>query len=404
MNSGKSIGGSRPHVALLVETSLASGRDILRGIARYVREHGNWALYHEARSLEESVPPWLVRWRGQGVIARIQNQKMARALRKTGLPTVDVLGVVEEAGFPLVHVDDARIAEMAAQHLLERGFHHFGYFGIAGENWSQRRRDAFAKAVRDSGNWVGVYELGRRISRRGSWEKVEDELARWVSRLPKPAGIMVCSDQRGVLVLEACRRAGVAVPDEVAVIGVDNDEPLCEVSNPPLSSIAANHELVGYQAAALLERLMHGEAPPSEPVLIRPAGVVQRLSSETLAIEDRHLAAALRFIRENACSGISVDQVARAAGLSRSVLQRRFHTMLRRTVHQEIIQARLKRACELLANTDLPLIEVAERAGFKHQEYLSAVLKKRLGQTPAQYRKSLLGKQPSIGLAARNAN
>ena len=378
---------SRPHVALLVETSLASGRDILRGITRYVREHEPWSLYHEPRSLEESVPRWLRHWQGDGIIARIQNRAIAEEARATGLPTVDVLGVVREMNFPLVHVDDAQVARMAGEHLLERGFRHFSYFGIEGENWSEGRREAFAELVREAGCDLAVYELPRCQAGESSWETMVDELARWVAKLPKPAGVMVCSDKRGAQFLEACRRAGTQVPDEVAVIGVDNDEPLCEVCNPPLSSVNASHFQVGYEAAALLDRLMSRRARPSAPLLIAPRGVVTRRSTEVLAIEDRQIATVLRLIREHACEGIRVDTLAQQAGLSRSVLQRRFRTTLQRTVHQEILNVRLKRARELLSETDLPLAEIAERAGFKHQEYMGAIFKARLDRTPAQYRK-----------------
>lgn len=375
----------RPHVALLVETSLASGRDILRGIARYVREHKPWALYHEPRSLEDSVPRWLRAWNGDGVIARIQNRSMAAAVKATGLPVVDVLGVVAEERFPLVHVDDRAIATAAAGHLRERGFRHFAYFGIEGENWSERRRDAFKAAVRSAGFDFRACELPRAAA--DSWEAIEDDLAAWIDALPKPVGVMVCSDQRGPLVLEACRRAGAEVPDEVAVVGVDNDVPLCEVCNPPLSSVQPGHEEVGYQSAALLARLMGGAAKPRKAILVAPQAIVTRQSSEVLAIEDRSVAAALRVIREHEGRGISVESLARQAGLSRSVFQRRFRNALRRSVHQEIIDARVRRAQSLLAETDLPLAEVAERAGFKHQEYLGAVLKARVGFSPAQFRK-----------------
>lgn len=382
---------TRPQVALLVETSLGSGRDILRGLARGVREFGPWALYHEPRSLEESVPHWLSLWKGDGIIARIQNEAIAEAVRATGLPTVDVLGVVDDAGFPIVHVDDAAIAHAAAEHLLERGFRYFGYFGIGGENWSERRRDALAATLRAAEVSLQIYELPRHALAKASWESVENDLAAWIRRLPKPAGVMVCSDQRGPQFLEACRRAGASVPDEVAVIGVDDDEPLCEVCNPPLSSVNPAHSRVGYEAARLLARLMTGKAAPREPVLIQPAGVTTRLSTEVLAIEDRPLAAALRLIREQCCDGLDVAAIARHTGLSRSVLQRRFRTTLKRSVHQEILQARLKRAMDLLAASDLPLAEVAERTGFKHQEYLGAVFKARTGQTPAEFRKERRG-------------
>lgn len=201
----------------------------------------------------------------------------------------------------------------------------------------------------------------------------------------------MCSDQRGAQFLEACRRASAAVPDEVAVISVDNDEPLCEVCNPPLSSVDAGHVQVGYEAAALLDRLLTGQARPDRPILIQPQGVVTRGSTDVLAIEDRKIAMVLRLIREHACTGIGVEALARQAGLSRSVQQRRFRALLQRTVHQEILSVRIKRACELLAQTDLPLVEIAERTGFKQQEYMGAVFKARLRRTPAQYRQDAGG-------------
>jgi LacI family transcriptional regulator len=378
----------RPHVALLVETSLASGRDILRGIARYVREHAPWALYHEPRSLEQSAPTWLLNWQGDGILARVQTPAMAEAVRATGIPTVDILGVVSGTGLPLVHVDDTAIGRMGAEHLLERGFRSFGYFGIEQENWSERRRRAFAETVCQAGFALSEYTQPRFPTDDDSWEATTDQLARWIAALPKPAGIMVCSDQRGQMLLEACRRGGAAVPDDVAVVGVDDDEPLCEVCNPPLSSIQPNHAQVGYAAAGLLTRLMAGKTPPDSAILVPPLGVVIRASSDVLAIEDRTIATALKLIRENACRNLRVDDLARQCGLSRSVLQRRFQTVLRRTVHAEILNTRLKRARELLQETDLSLAEIAERTGFKHQEYMGAVFKAQLGTTPGRLRQT----------------
>ncbi len=376
----------RPHVALLVETSLAPGRDILRGIARYVREHEPWALYHEPHGLTDSAPSWLRHWSGDGIIARIQTRAMAQEIGASGIPTIDVLGVVPGLPFPLVHVDNVAIARMAADHLLERGLRHFGFFGIEGENWSRQRYAGFCAALAPVAGEVAKYELPRDAIDRRSWERVENRLAAWVAALPKPAGILVCSDQRGPQLLEACRRAGVVVPDEVAVISVDNDEPLCEVCDPPLSSIQPAHTAVGYEAAALLDGLMRAGRVPDKPVLIEPQRAITRLSSDMLAIDDGAVAAALWLIRERAHEGLNVDAIVRQVGLSRSVLQRRFRALLKRSVHQEIISARIKRAQELLMKTDLPLPAVAERAGFKYQEYMGAVFKAHLAKSPARIR------------------
>jgi len=234
---------------------------------------------------------------------------------------------------------------------------------------------------------VRVYEIARPAMVRVPWEKQEDALAAWLLDLPKPAGVMVASDQLGPQLLEACRRAGIEVPYELAVVGVDNDETLCEVCNPPLSSVNAGHQVLGYQAAALLDRLMKGGRAPSEPLYVQPQGVVTRKSTDVLATADRQVAAALRFIREYACQGLTAVDVVAHVPVSRSVLQRRFRKELGRSIQEEIVHTRLKRARQLLAETDLPLIEVAERTGFKHQEYLGAIFKAKTGTTPAQYRR-----------------
>jgi len=379
---------SRPHVALLIETSLASGRDILGGIARYVREHRPWSLYHEPHALEDAAPRWLRRWRGDGIIARIQTPRMARIIAASGIPTVDVLGVVPGLPFPLVHVDNVAIARVAAEHLVERGLRHMGYLGIAGENWSQQRFAEFRSAVEAAGVTISLYELPRDASGAHSWEGAQDRLAAWIQGLPKPAGVFVCSDQCGPRFLEACRRARIAVPDEIAVIGVDNDKSLCEVCDPPMSSIDPGHSIVGYEGAALLDSLLQGAAASRKPVLVEPRQIHARLSTDMLAIGDAAVVAALRLIREQAHKDLQVDAIAQAVGLSRSVLQRRFRELLRRSVHQEILATKIKFARGLLTETQLPLAVVAERAGFKHQEYMGAVFKRRVGQTPGQVRGS----------------
>jgi LacI family transcriptional regulator len=376
-------------VALLVETSLAPGREILRGIAAYVREEGPWSIAHEPRSLEESVPRWLERWDGEGIIARVQDQRIARAIAAVGVPTVDVLGVVEGLPFPLVHVDDQAIGRLGAEHLLDQGFRRFGFFGIEGENWSDRRGEAFAERVAAAGFTAVDHAMPRHTARQERWEDSERDLASWLAALPKPTGLMIASDQLGPHTLEACRRANVMVPDDVGVIGVDNDGPLCEVSDPPLSSIWPDHRRVGYEAARLLDSLMDGGDRPAAPLLLAPRGVVPRKSTDALAVDDRSVAQALRFIREHGCEAIEVDDVVRRVPLSRSVLQRRFRTLLGRSVHDEIVRVRLARARELLQETDLPLAEIAERAGFRHQEYMGAVFRRRLRQTPGALRRSV---------------
>jgi len=189
-------------------------------------------------------------------------------------------------------------------------------------------------------------------------------------------------------VIEACRRAGIVVPEQIAVIGADNDEPICELCNPPLSSVIPNHEQVGYQGAVLLKRLMSGESLPSAIVKVPPRGVSFRQSTDVLAMEDRGVAGAVRFIREHACDGVGVADVVANVRISRSVLQRKFRQQLDRSIYDEIMQVRIAYAQRLLAESNLSIGMVAEKAGFGSQEYMTDVFRRKLGQPPARYRKT----------------
>jgi LacI family transcriptional regulator len=377
----------RLKVALIVETTLSPGRKILRGIARYAKEYGPWSIYHEPRGLDAAVPAWLRRWRGDGIIARMQSKQLARAIRETGLPAVDVLGMAHDPRIPLVTVDNRAISRLAVEHLLERGFRHFGCVGIRGINWSQQRRDAFVSSLAEAGCGCAVYHVPAHSRTYVDWEQNLDRLAEWIKQLPKPAGILVCDDLTGQKVLDSCRRVGVPVPEAVAVLGVDNDETVCAVCDPPLSSVDPDHSRVGYEAARLLDEMIGGAAPPRQPVFLDPLEVVTRQSTDILAIEDPDVAMAVGFIQGHAFADLRVDDVVEHVLLSRSALQRRFRDSLGRSVYGEIIRVRVKRACELLAETDMPIGLVAKKAGFRHQAYMGAVFQEKLGKTPGQYRK-----------------
>jgi len=376
----------KPHVAVFIETSLSSGRDMLRGVARYTREAGSWSVYHEPRGLEDDVPGWLRNWDGDGILARFQNKRIASAVMRTGVPVVDTLNVVSVPGVPVVHVDNRGIAELGVVHFLERGFRSFGFCSIRGMSWSEERLAAFEAILNEKGYDCSAYHMAAQTRTRWNWEQRQDRLAGWIDRLEKPAAVMVCSDQRAQFVLDACRRVGAKVPDEVAVLGVDDDDTICEICDPPLSSVRPNHEQVGYLAAELLHRMMAGEAWDVAPVYVSPLEVHARLSTNKIAIEESPVAMAVRFIREHACEGISAVDVVKHVPMSRSVLQRRFRERLGCTIQEEIINVRVDAAKSLLLNTDLPLVTIAERVGFNHQRYMGAVFNQRLGTSPGKFR------------------
>jgi LacI family transcriptional regulator len=390
MNQNHRVRPPLPHVALVVETSTAFGRAILGGIAQYVREYGPWTVYIEQRSLQDRMPPWMKRWNGDGIIARASTPTSVRELLRTKIPTVDLNDQVRDTGLPQIHTDHAAIARLAAEHMIERGFRHFSFFGFPVFEWSERRQEAFARRVVEVGHTFHEGPPPRRVSwghQQDSWEDEIDGVARWIKNMPKPFGVMAGNDIRGSQLLDACRRAGVAVPEEVAVVGVDNEELVCQLAYPPLSSVVPDAHGIGYEAAALLDNLMKGKPARESLRLIPPLGVVTRQSSDVTAIPDPRLADALRFIREHACEGISVDDVIDHANLSRSSLQRLFRTVLNKSILDAITDVRMQRVRQLLAQTDLPLTEIAHRTGYAYTEYLSTTFRRESGKSPSAYRR-----------------
>jgi LacI family transcriptional regulator len=373
----------RRKVALLIETSNAYARGLVQGVVHYVREHRPWSFQMMEQGRGDDPPPWLADWDGDGIIARIETPRIARAVVKSGLPAVDLSAARLVPSLPWVETDDAEIAHLAAEHLLERGFKHFGYCGDARFNWSVWREGYFSEQLRKAGHDCQTFRSDFGLTNLDSDSRA---LARWLHALPKPVGIMACYDRRGQQVLDACRNAALAVPDEVAVVGVDNDELLCELAAPPLSSVIPNTHRTGYEAAALLDRMMTGKKVGAKAHLIAPLGVAARQSTDVLAIDDREVASAVRFIREHACEGINVADVMRVVSLSRRLLEQRFQRLVGRTPHEEILHVRLNRVQRFLAETDLPLYLIAERTGFEHVEYLSVVFKRELGKTPREFR------------------
>ncbi len=382
----------RPRVALLIETSRAYGRDLLVGVAQYVRVHGPWSIEFQEGDPCEQLPEWFAAWKGDGVLARVKTLAVARALMKLRIPVVDLYGGLPELKLPTVRSDETAVGRMAAEHLLERGFRQFAFCGFNGTDWSDRRRDGFEGKVAQAGFSCQAFANPRRPERVPSAEyeehgpTSEQQLNRWLEGLPKPIGLMACNDVRARQVLNSCRNLKLAVPDDVAVIGVDKDEVLCELSDLPISSVILNTQRIGFEAAALLEGMMGGGQPPGEALLVPPRSVATRHSTDVLAVDDRQLAAALRFIREHACERIDVPMLLKAVPLSRSSLERRFAQFLGRSPKAEILRVQLERAKQLLMDSDLPLAMIAEKAGFDHPEHMSRLFKKKTGTTPGQFR------------------
>lgn len=377
----------RRSVALLIETSNSYSRGVLEGITQYVRHHERWSIFLPERERGGRPPRWLGSWNGDGIIARIETDEIAASLRKTKLPVVDVSAARHLPDIPWVETDDDAIAELGVAHLLDRGFRNLAFCGDPGFNWSNWRRDKFRSLVESAGVVANVYDSLSRNDPKYSWNREKRGLAKWLQSLPRPIGLFACYDIQAQKVLEVCRELSIAVPEEVAVLGVDNDQLLCELSDPPLSSIVCNTQRTGFEAAALLDRMMNGEPIDTAPVLVPPMGIQTRQSTDILAIDDPDVAMALRFIREHALEGINVAEVVRRVPLSRRILESRFKKILGRSPHEELTRLKLDRIKELLSETDLSLSEIARRTGFEHDEYMCVFFRKAEGIPPGQFRR-----------------
>lgn len=382
------------HVALLIETSRAYGRGILEGVIQYQRAHGPWSIYFQPQGFEALAPAWLKNWKGDGILARIDNRAMAKSVLRAGRPVVDLRFSVPNLRIPGVGIDNQAVVEMALDHLTSLGFKRFGFIGLPRRriSWMDLRQDHFQRRVQEAGFSCHVFESpGPRSKETLTWEQDQERIANWLGGLPKPIGVMACNDDRGQQALDACRRAEIQVPDEVAVIGVDNDEILCNLAFPPLSSVRVDTIRVGYEAAALLDRLMAGAPPPEIPLLLGPRGVASRESTDVLATEDRQLAAAVRHVRQRALDDSRVPDLARQVGMTRRDLERKFRKLLGRTPQEEIIRVRVERAKHLLTTTDLSVATVGENSGFRESKYFCHVFRKKVGMPPGAYRKRMGG-------------
>lgn len=389
-----------PKVALLIETSLAYGRGLLRGVVRYARLHGPWSFYITPGDLDQ-VLPRMEEWGGTGIIARIATPQTEAAILASGLPFValdlrhDQLASSSRlTGACEVCPDSHLAARMAAEHLLEKGFRQFAFVGAMGQPpWSTRREEGFVERLREAGHACQRYPLPSRPA-DGRWGREQRHMSQWLQNLAKPMGVLACDDDRGRQVLEAARSAGLCVPDQLAVIGVDNDELLCELSDPPLSSVKLDLERGGYEAAALLDGLMSGRLHPPQRVLVRPQYVVARRSTDVVAAEDPLVAEALRFIADHAGRPMGVAEVVRQLGCSRRALELRFRRSAGRSLLDEIQRSRLERAKRLLSETDLSVGEVAAAAGYASGSYLTRVFRQHCGMSPGRYRQRSAGQRP----------
>ena len=384
-------------ILLLVETSRVFGRGVIQGISRYAKERTRWLFHYQDRGIREGLSPWLRNWQGDGIITRSSTPALAKVFDQLRCPVVELLG----DGSSLcaeVRTDESLTAELAVDHLRQQGYDKLAFYSFANSWWTAARRDAFAEAVRARKTngliFPGAFR-GRNVP-YPSWKQAyETPLLRWLDRLPKPVGIWTVADSQAIRILEACRQLNLRVPAEVGILGTTNDELVCGLLSPSLSSIDLNPQEIGYKAAALLDakmkkrgkqRLIRGRLETS--ILVPPLRVVSRESSERLTVIDPDLDQAMKIIRREAEHGLTVDELAAELLLSRSTLERRFREYFQCSPSQQINHVRIERAKSLLRETAWPVSVVGQRTGFASPENFVRFFRRLVGDTPRNYRNS----------------
>ncbi|MEL7499425.1 MAG: DNA-binding transcriptional regulator [Planctomycetota bacterium] len=397
----------RRKIALIIESSRGYGRDLLLGISNFAQSHDNWEIVYQERTLSQGIPTWIDDIELDGLIVRPDSKKLYQYVSSLGLPWVDLRNHRPvNPSVPTVAADESLVVKTAVEHLLEIGHRKLAFCGFANFDFSHRRVELFKRYAEAKGVRCYTYETSPSVPADPTESKIgiagpeitasveaygiqaEPELIRWLVELPKPIGLFACNDVRGRQILNILRTQRIAVPEEVSVVGVDNDELICKLSNPPMSSVNCNARMIGYRAAEILQDLIDGKALEKNHDSIRPIGIEVRVSTDTTAIADKLISQALSFIRENACDGIEVSDVVNSLPVSRATLERRFRKVMDRSINSEINRVKIAKIKQLLLETELKLSAVAKLTGFNHTEYMSSLFKKLTGITPGQYRQN----------------
>lgn len=373
-------------VGLVLSHSLSYCREILRGVRTFAMERPEWLLtpiFPDSRAVQLAAS-----LKCNGYIAHIFERTLADVLQATKKPVVNVSGVLPHLPFCRVVTDHAEVGRQAARHLIERGMTQLGFVGYPVHDFSAERQRGFTEVAEDYGINVATFlEQTRCIEEPNGLWKWNDTLQTWIRNLPKPVGILASHDIQGVQLSEYCNQMQLRVPDDVAIVGVDDDDLLCELARPSLSSVALPSERIGYQAASLLDDLLQTKRRKRESIILPPGGVVVRQSSDLQSIPDSDVSAALRFIRTHSNQPIQVSDVLQAVPVSRRGLERRFRKTLNRSIFEEINRSHVERARQMLISTNHSMASISDKSGFRDSRHFSILFRKLMGLTPTEYRK-----------------
>lgn len=375
-------------IALAFNRDRSYWRRVLRGLLRLEQARSEWEL-HGVKSLTSDHLDRLNRWRPDGIIADIADPEMEKTLARLDIPVIDVSDKRTSGVISGVGVDHVAVGQLAARHLIELGFRDFAYFGDNSWESCRRQLDGFMSEVQQKipGGTISTPPPLPSLDMSQAWTSADDVLAEWLESIPRPFGMMLGDDEWGLWITQIAHRAGLRVPEDVAIIGVNDDTLHCELASPALSSIQVPLSRIGYESGMLLATLMKDKKIKKQHILLPPLGIAPRQSTSVLAVDDEDLAAAVKFIENASHRPISVDDILDNVPISRRLLERKFREHLGRSPLQEIRIAHLKKAKSLLIETDDTLQDVADHSGFGNMYHLCRVFKRETGETPITYRR-----------------
>lgn len=378
-------------IILLIDFSEEYTKNLLRGITRFSREHGPWVFcrmptfYRETIGIE-GIIKWAKDWGAHGIFGQLYNIPEVGKIIEAGITLIAVDFKERFTGIPNITGGYFEAGRMGAEYFLKKGFKNFAFYGFKNIVWSRERALGFEDRINKSGFTVEFFEHKNARSRE-LWYYKPSSLSNWLKSLPKPVALMACDDNQGQHITEACRFSGIRIPEEVSVLGVDNDETTCALSDPPLSSIVLNTEKAGFEAARLMDLMIRKKSQQEKDIIVEPMQVVTRQSTDIYATHDKYIAAALKFIHQNIQASIRVNDVLKQLPLSRRSLEKRFLQMTGLPVYKYIYNLRIEKFAEKLLETDKNITEIAFETGFSDVKNISRRFRALKGCTPNEYRK-----------------
>ena len=383
-------------IILLIDFAEEYSKGLLKGITKYSREHGPWVfcrmpLFHREMKGIEGILDWALDWEADGIIGQLYNTEDIEKITQAGIPVIAQDFEERFANIPNITGAHHETGSMAADYFLKKGFKNFAFYGFSNIVWSRERAEGSDERVSRAGYGVYYFENENVHSNDSElWYYKPSSLSKWLLSLPKPIAILSCDDRLGQHITEACRHSGIRIPEEVAVLGVDNDELICELCDPPLSSIAQDAEKGGYDTARLLDRMIRNEIDTLYDIIVRPTQVITRQSTDIYATQDDFIATTLTYIHQHIDKNLQVDDVVKQVPLARRSLEMRFQHVIGYPIYKYIQNLRIEKFAKKLLETDLMVFEIALELGLNDSKNIARQFRQVKGCTPLEYRNRYL--------------